>query len=229
MCDLSKPSAVFRAGRHAPAARRRATVALCVFAALTMVHPAVSRAQTFEIMPVVGWAWGGTQEFTLEPLRGSVHVDAATEYGVSLVGYGHDYAAEIIYTAQPSKAVVRVDGFGDIGSVDMSFHYILLQLMRQKPMGSVIPFASVGFGAAGFYAAGDNQWEFGFSAGGGIRKRFANGGSLRLTVRLLVPLEVVDNGFSFGAAGSGLGIGGPNALYQGDASLGYSFPIWTLR
>lgn len=209
--------------------RCRAALAPLVLVAYAILSPAVCGAQTFEVMPVVGWAWGGTQKFTLEPLRGSVHVDAATEYGVSLVGYGYDYAAEIIYTAQPSKAVVRLDGFGDIGSVDMSFHYILLQLMRQKPMGSMIPFASVGFGAAGFYAAGSNQWEFGFSAGGGIRKRFANGGSLRLTVRLLVPLEVVNNGFSFGAAGSGLSIGGPNALYQGDASLGYSFPVWTLR
>jgi len=200
-----------------------------LFSALALLAPAQARAQAIELMPTAGWAWGGTQKFTFEPLRGDVHIEAAPAYGLSLVAYGRDYAAEVMYSAQVTDVVVRVDGFGTIGSVDASIHYALLQLMRQIPMGRVSPFLSLGFGAAGLYAAGDAEWQFGFSAGAGARMVFGNGHSLRLTTRLLVPLEVVDNGFSFGAAGSGLGIGGPNALYQGDVSLGYSFPIWTFR
>lgn len=216
---------------HALGFRRGARRALPIVAlavALAACAPGLARAQAVELMPAAGWAWGGTQEFTIEPFHGTVHIEAAPEYGLSVVAYGSDYGAEVIYHAQITEVSVRVDGIGTIGSVDASIHYVLLQLMRQEAMGGVIPFVSVGFGATGLYAAGESEWQFGFSAGGGVRKRFGNGGSLRLSVRLLVPLEVVDNGFSFGAAGSGLGIGGPNALYQGDVSLGYSFPIWTL-
>ena len=194
-----------------------------------LLLPACARADELSLVPFAGWAWGGTQTFDLQTISGDIHVNAAPTYGASLAVYGYDYGTELIYHYQGSDALLRIDGVGEVGRVQVGLHYVLLQLIRQYPTKAWTPFITGGAGAAGLYAGHESDWQFALTLGCGVRKPFANGGSLRLMVRALVPLEFVQNGFSFGAGASGISLSGNHALYQGDVALGYTVPLWRSR
>jgi len=210
---------------------------------LVLLLPATARAGHIDVMPFAGYAWGGTEKFDFDlggsglDLRfsGDIHVNAAPEYGVSIAAYGRLFGAEVVYHVQPTEAVVRyrlqAAGVDTSGSetFDAATHYLLLQIIRQYPLGHWYPYVEAGVGATAAVAEGESSWDFGCSFGGGIRRQFENGGSLRLTVRMLAPLEITDDGFSFGAANSGVLVGGRNKFFQGDVHLGYSYPIWGRR
>ena len=194
-----------------------------------LLIPISGWADDIELTPLGGWVWGGTEKFDLGSIQGDIHIEAAPMYGGSVAIFGKLYGIEGMYHYQASEAVVRVDGAGEIGSVDMALNYALVQVIRQFPMRRVNPFLMVGVGGVGLYAGGDNTWEWAFTLGGGFRKPFANGTSVRLMVRMLAPVEFAENGFSFGAGNSGVVIGGTGSFFQGDVSLSYSVPIWSFR
>jgi hypothetical protein len=205
------------------------TLAWCLCVALVLLLPSATRADEISVVPMAGWAWGGTQEFDIPPFRGDVHIDASPAYGIALAAYGREYGAELAYDGQWSEALVRVDGLGELGRVDLSVQYILLQVLRQYPHGPWIPFLMAGAGGAALRAVDDTSWEVGLTLGAGLRRKFSNGCSLRLMARFLAPVPIEQGGFSFGASGTGLGIGGAEAIYQGDVSLGVVFPLWQRR
>jgi len=196
---------------------------------LALLLPTRALADQVDIMPSAGWVWGGTQKFDLGTARGDVHVNAAPGYGGTVSMYGRLYGVEAAYHTQGSRAVVRVDGLGEIGGVDVRFHYVVLQILRQYPLPGVTPFLVLGLGGGGLHALGKSDWDVVCTAGGGIRRPFGNGGSVRLTVRMLAPLEIARNGVSLGAANRGVVIGGRNSFFQGDVTLGYSTPLWRPR
>jgi hypothetical protein len=200
---------------------------LLVACLLALGSPAT--ADQLDVMPFAGMAWGGTQKFDLDPPKGDLHVQASPAFGVAVTAYGYDYGAEIVYHYQPTDLVVRIDGLGEVGGVEMSLQYILFQIVRQWRVADVTPFIVVGAGAAGLSLLGTSEWEFVCSLGTGVRYVFPSGSSLRLTARMLAPVELTDNGFSFGAGTGGITVGGSSSFFQGDAQLGFSIPIWRDR
>jgi len=193
---------------------------------LALLLPSRALADQVDLMPSAGWVWGGTQKFDLGTVRGDVHVNAALGYGGTVTMYGRLYGVEAAYHTQGSRAIVRVDGLGEIGGADVRFHYVVLQILRQYPLRGVTPFLVLGLGGGGLHALGTSDWDVVCTAGGGIRRPLRNGGSVRLTVRMLAPLEIARNGVSLGAANRGVVIGGKNSFFQGDVTLGYSTPLW---
>lgn len=209
--------------------------ALVCFLFMTCIAPLTARAEGIEVMPLLGYSWGGTQEFDIDSLgSGNIHLEAAVTYGLGVAMYGTRYGLDVMYHYQDTDAVVHFDGLFGFGPVDVpipvGIHNVVAQILWQFPVGGFSPYLLGGLGAQGLTAEDiDSEWQFAMSLGGGVRKVFHNGGSLRLTVRMIAPLEWTDNGTSFGASDQGVKIGGDSSFFQGDVNLGYSFPVWRLN
>jgi len=187
-----------------------------------------------EITGVVGWQYGGTQDFVGYSgySTGDFHADAAMDYGGTLSHFIKDaYAIEIAYTYQKTDLLVRPAGLPGAKVADLATHYIQLYGCRYVPVrpDKVDAFLMGGVGATcysptstvgGIPSNISSRWVTSFGIGGGLRLNTSDRIALRLQTRLLIPIQWSNSSFYFGSGGGSITVGGSSTLIQGDTTLG---------
>lgn len=214
-------------GRLSKSPTRRLTMAVAV-AALMCLPGLASAQREVQLIPQYGYLWGGTFDFT----GGSVHIDAAAEYGGTLaVPTQPGLWVEISYIYQASELIARPNGFQNSKLCDISTQYIEISGRRMAPsQGKAAPFVLGGLGMT-IYSPGDatfqgqnlgleSQYLLSFNMGGGVQIDMNEKIGLRLQARALIPVSWVSGGVYFGSGGGGVSVSGGSAIIQGDASLG---------
>lgn len=179
-----------------------------------------------EITGVVGWQYGGTQDFVSYTgySAGDFHANAAVNYGGTLSHFIQDaYAIEIAYTYQKTDLIVRPLNVAGVKIGDLSTHYIQLYGARYVPVrpDKVDAFLMGGVGATCYSVPGfQSRWVTSFGVGGGFRFNTSERVAVRLQTRILIPIQWANTGFYFGSGGANITVGGSSTLIQGDTSLG---------
>ena len=210
---------------HSVAAR----LSVAVLAAALLCLPGLASAQReIQIIPQFGYLWGGTYDFT----GGSVHINAAPEYGGTLaIPTQPGLYVELSYHYQSSDLIARPNGFPNSTLCSISTQYIEISGRRMAPsQGKAAPFVLGGLGMT-FYSPGnatfanqniglEGQYMLSFNMGGGVQVAMNDKIDLRLQARALIPVMWASGGVYFGSGGGGVSISGGSAILQGDASLG---------
>jgi hypothetical protein len=181
-----------------------------------------------ELIPTAGYLWGGTLDY----VSGSLHIEAAPEYGGMISAEVRpNYYAEIGYWYQGSEITARPRSLPNFTLCDLTTHYI--QLGGSRPLGTrgfgeggAVPFATGSLGVTIFdpsdIAPGiklNSMTVFSIAMGGGLRVDVNEKIALRMQARLLVPMQLWSSGIWFGTGGAGISAEG-TAIAQGDAFLG---------
>jgi opacity protein-like surface antigen len=205
--------------------RSLAVFALVGLAAGFAAGPAAAQKPPNELIPLVGYQWGGTLNYT----SGDVHANAAMNYGGILsVPVKPGYSLELSYTYQSTDLIARPNVGKTFKLLDLGTHYMQLSGRRDlaPPGQKTTPFVLGGLGATVFspssssFGTFNTQWLFSLNAGAGVNVAMNEKVGLRLQARLLLPINWVSGGVYFGSGGGGATISGGSAICQGDATLG---------
>jgi hypothetical protein len=199
---------------------------------LTMLPAAAwaQRAGDRQLTGQVGWQWGGTQDYTTYSgyPAGSVHAEAAMNYGGTFTAFMHEgQALEIAYSYQATDLIVRPTGIPSFKLADMACQTIHLNGLRMLPAGGgkAEPFVLGGLGTSVFSTQGySSRWLFSIAAGLGVMVPVNDRLGLRAQGRMIVPMSFSSGAFYFGNGGASISVSG-QAFLQGDASIGLSLKL----
>lgn len=185
--------------------------------AVALLVAAPARAQSVQITPFVGYAFGGSVRDTV--LEQSRSFDAALDYGGSLnFSISPTWRFEALYSRQATE----LGGEGLSPSFDVTIERYLAGFQEEKGEGNVRWFGTVWFGATRFVPGlGDFGSETKFSAavGLGVKTFPVKNVGLRLEARGFYTL-VKGEGGAFCANGTCLFAFSGTGLWQGDVSAG---------
>lgn len=186
-------------------------------AVLLVSLAAGARAQSVQISPFAGYAFGGSVRDTV--LDDSRSFDAALAYGGALsFRISESWRFELLYSRQPT----RIEG--GLGSpFDVTVERYLAGFQEEKgPTESVRWFGSVWLGATRFVPGLDGydaETKFGGGVGLGVKTFFGQNVGLRLEARGFYTLVKGEGGMAC-ANGTCLFAFSGNGLWQGDVSAG---------
>jgi hypothetical protein len=175
------------------------------------------RAQSVQITPFAGYAFGGSVRDAV--LDGERSFEPALAYGGAVsFPVSESWRFELFYSRQPT----RVEG-GVRPSFDVTIERYLAGFQEEKGEGERVRwFGSVWLGATRF-APGlggfDSETRFGGGVGLGVKTFFAKNVGLRLEARALYTL-VSGEGGVLCVSGDCLFVFSGNGLWQGDVSAG---------
>jgi len=203
----------------------RVTLGALALVAFLSVSTAHAQRST-ELTPFAGWMWGGTLDY----VDGSIHVNAAPNYGGMLsVEVRPSEFIDLSYWYQGADVIARPRGFPEFKFMKLGTHYIQAGGTKYlMPIGSnkVVPFATGGIGMTIFSPsnppAGVNvsgQTVFSLAVGGGLRFEVNEKVAVRAQARLLLPTQLWGASAWFGTGGGGVSVSG-TSIAQGDATLG---------
>jgi len=195
---------------------RHSTRALAV-ASLLLAVAAGARAQSVQITPFAGYAFGGSvRDAVLDESRS---FDAALAYGGALsFPMSESWRFELLYSRQETKLA---GGLGQ--SFDVTIERYLAGFQEEKGEGGNVRwFGTVWLGATRFVpgqAGFDAETKFGGGVGLGVKTFLAKNVGLRFEARGLYTL-VNGEGGVFCSNGSCLFAFSGRGLWQGDVSAG---------
>ena len=182
-----------------------------------LLGSAEARAQSVQITPFVGYAFGGSVRDTV--LDESRSFDAALAYGGSLsFPISESWRFELLYSRQETK----LSGEGLSPSFDVTIERYLAGFQEEKGEGNVRWFGTVWFGATRFVpglGGYDSETKFGAGVGLGVKTFPVKNVGLRFEARGLYTLVKGDGGVLC-ANGTCLFAFSGNGLWQGDVSVG---------
>lgn len=192
------------------------------------VLPLMSLAQV-EIVPQVGYMFGGTMSF----YEGQLRAGDGMSYGGSVIipeiTYGTDL--EINYTRMDSRVDFRsyynTPGFDD-ESFDVGINYIQIGALKTFGTSDMVrPFGSFSLGTTIFSPKVDykDAWRFSITLGAGAKIYLTDRIGIILRGRLLLPMYFGGVGFYMGTGGSGLSVNSFATFAQGDFSGGLIFSL----
>jgi len=178
--------------------------------------PSAAPAQSVQITPFAGYAFGGAvRDTALDEARS---FDAALAYGGALnFPIGETWRFELLYSRQPTQ----IEN-GPSPSFDVTIERYLAGFQEEKGEENVRWFGTVWLGATRFVpgAGGyDSVTKFGGGVGLGVKTFFAKNVGLRLEGRAFYTL-VKGEGGAFCVNGSCLFAFSGSGLWQGDVSAG---------
>lgn len=187
-----------------------------VLAALAFVAAAPAAAQSVQITPWAGYAYGGSVRDA--EFDESYSFDAAFAYGGAVnFRIGETWRFELLYSRQETKLQ------GGLGaSYDVTIERYLAGFQEEKGEENVRWFGTVWLGATRFIPGlgnFDSETKFGGGVGLGVKTFFAKNVGLRLEARGLYTLVKGDGGVLC-ANGTCLFSFSGNGLWQGDVSAG---------
>jgi hypothetical protein len=191
----------------------RASSALAV--SFLLVAAGEARAQSVQITPFAGWAFGGSVRDVA--LGESRSFDAALAYGGAIsFPMNEGWRFELLYSRQPTKLQN-----GPLPPLDVTIERYLGGFQEEKGEGNVRWFGTVWLGATRFVPGGgfDSVTKFGGGVGLGVKTFFAKNVGLRLESRAFYTL-VKGEGGAFCVNGSCLFAFSGSGLWQGDVSGG---------
>ncbi len=194
----------------------RSVKMLTALAVALLLGAAPARAQSVQITPFVGYAFGGSVRDTV--LDESRSFDAALDYGGTLsFPIGESWRFELLYSRQETKLA---NGLGP--SLDVTIERYMGGFQEEKGEGNVRWFGTVWFGATRFVpglGGFDSETKFGAGVGLGVKTFPAKNVGLRLEARGFYTL-VKGEGGAFCASGTCLFAFSGTGLWQGDVSAG---------
>jgi opacity protein-like surface antigen len=181
-----------------------------------LLGAAPARAQSVQITPFVGYAFGGSVRDTV--LEESRSFDAALDYGGTLsFPISESWRFELLYSRQETKLA------GGLGpSFDVTIERYLGGFQEEKGDERVRWFGTVWFGATRFIPGldgFDSETKFGAGVGLGVKTFPVKNVGLRLEARGFYTL-VKGEGGAFCANGTCLFAFSGTGLWQGDVSAG---------
>ena len=190
---------------------------------IALLFPVLAFSQGAEIVPFVGYMFGGSVNF----YEGKYKVTDGMDYGVSvLVPIRQVVDLEINYTRMDSEgkftAYPGYPGFTDKQTA-MSTNYFQIGTVKaitlQNP--KVVPFGSFSLGATWFdFTDFDDRVLFSITAGLGVKLMFSDHVGIMLRGRFMLPMFFGGVGFYAGTGGSGLSLNSYAAIIQGDFNAG---------
>ncbi|MCF6171683.1 MAG: hypothetical protein L3J31_00315 [Bacteroidales bacterium] len=190
---------------------------------ITLLFPVLAFSQGVEIVPFVGYMFGGSVNF----YEGKYKVTDGMNYGASiLVPIREIVDLEINYTRLDSEgkftAFAGFPGFTDKQTV-MSTNYFQIGMVKaiSKQNPKITPFGSFSLGATWFdFADYQDATLFSITAGLGVKFMFSKHVGIMLRGRFLLPMFFGGVGFYAGTGGSGLSLNSYAAIIQGDFNGG---------
>jgi len=200
---------------------------------LMLLVPAVASAQHVgdkEVSGLVGWQWGGTQEYANYAgyPAGDFHANANLNYAGAFTVFVRDYyGVEFNYSFQSTDLLVRPNSLPEVTLGKMTTQYIHAYGVRTMPMKEKVDgFVLAGLGATSFSAEGfETHWLFSVGAGLGVKIHTSDKLAIRLQSRMLLPIQWGETGLYFGTGGAGVSVGGGSSLIQGDVSAGLTIKL----
>lgn len=190
-----------------------------------------SRAATTDITLLGGWQYWGTKPVygALGYQRGDLHLNADVNYGAEITKHITPYkAVQVSYTYQSTDLVYRGSSAGsDLPIAPTAVQHIQAYAVRTMPQGDGLSaFVKGGLGASVYSPENyESVWRFSVGVGLGVEKRVGERVAVKLTQRLLFPIQYTTGGFYFGSGGSGISVSGGSTVIQGDTSLGLTFQL----
>ena len=195
----------------------RSVKMLTALAAALLLGATAAQAQSVQITPFVGYAFGGSVRDTV--LDESRSFDAALDYGGSLsFPISQGWRFELLYSRQATK----LSGDGLSPSFDVTIERYLCGFQEEKGEGNVRWFGTVWFGATRFVpglGGFDSETKFGAGVGLGVKTFPVKNVGLRFEARGFYTL-VKGEGGAFCANGTCLFAFSGTGLWQGDVSGG---------
>jgi len=194
----------------------RSVVMPAALALALLLGATPARAQSVQITPFVGYAFGGSVRDTA--LDESRSFDAALDYGGSLsFPISQSWRFELLYSRQATKLA---NGLGP--SLDVTIERYLGGFQEEKGEGNVRWFGTVWLGATRFVpglGGYDSPTKFGAGVGLGVKTFPVKNVGLRFEARGFYTL-VKGEGGAFCANGTCLFAFSGTGLWQGDVSAG---------
>jgi len=176
-----------------------------------------ARAQSVQITPFVGYAFGGSVRDTV--LDESRSFDAALDYGGTLnFAISESWRFELLYSRQETK----ISGNGLSPSFDVTIERYLAGFQEEKGEGNIRYFGTFWLGATRFVpglAGYDAETRFGGGVGLGVKTFPVKNVGLRFEARGFYTL-VKGEGGAFCSNGACLFAFSGTGLWQGDVSAG---------
>jgi len=191
--------------------------ALATATALLLAAAAGARAQSVQITPFAGYAFGGSvRDLAFDEERS---FDAALAYGGTVsFPISESWRFELLYSRQPTK----LKG-GLAPAFDVTIERYLAGFQEEKGEGgNVRPFGTIWFGATRFVPGlegFDATTKFGAGVGLGVKSFLTKNLGLRFEARGFYTLVKGDSG-SFCLNGECLVVFSGTGLWQGDVSGG---------
>ena len=195
---------------------------------IALLFPVLSFSQGAEIVPFVGYMFGGSVNY----YEGKYKITDGMDYGVSvLVPIQQVVDLEINYTRMDSEgkftANLGYPGYTD-KQTSMSTNYFQIGAVKaitlQNP--KVVPFGSFSLGATWFdFADYEDTWLFSITAGLGAKFMFSDRVGIMVRGRFMLPMFFGGVGFYAGTGGSGLSLNSYGAIIQGDFNAGLIIKI----
>ena len=194
----------------------RSVMIPAALAVTLLLGPPQARAQSVQITPFVGYAFGGSvRDAVLDESRS---FDAALAYGGALsFRISESWRFELLYSRQATKLA------GGLGpSFDVTIERYLAGFQEEKGEGNIRWFGTVWLGATRFVpglGGFDSETKFGGGVGLGVKTFPVKNVGLRFEARGFYTL-VKGEGGAFCANGTCLFAFSGTGLWQGDVSAG---------
>jgi opacity protein-like surface antigen len=164
-------------------------LAWILFAFLSSSTTAQYKRQQIEITPFGGYLFTGN----LQTLDGELKIDNSFDYGGVLnIRFSKDLLIELLYNRADTEVSLRKEYTNTTEYLfDMSVEYFQGGVLVETEPGPFRPFADFTIGATYFKPKDYNyegNWEFSFTAGGGIKYYFTRNIGVRAQWRFLVPI-----------------------------------------
>ena len=193
---------------------------------LTMLLPVLMSAQGVELMPFVGYMFGGSINY----VQGKLKVYDGMDYGISMLIPVRDVVdLELNWTEMDSKVTFSpYSNYPDFeyDESDLATHYFQVGVLKAFTHNEKVrPFGSFSLGATLFnvkeYA---DTWRFSITLGLGAKFMFSKHVGLMVRGRLMMPMYFGGVGgycgIGTGGSGCGLSLNGYASLFQGDFNGG---------
>ena len=190
---------------------------------IALLFPVLAFSQGAEIIPFVGYMFGGSVNF----YDGKYKITDGMDYGVSvLVPVRHVVDVEINYTRMDSEGKYTDYNFPSLNeTMDVSTNYFQIGVVKafSKNNPKITPFGSFSLGATWLDINDpqfDDVWMFSITAGLGVKFMFSDHVGVMLRGRFMMPMIFGGLGFYAGTGGSGISMNSYAAILQGDFNGG---------
>jgi opacity protein-like surface antigen len=209
---------------------------MMILAGLALALPQVvdgqqRRGNKIELVPIVGYQWGGGAAIRSQQTTGDIRFPSSIAYGLAAdFEVRRGAFVEAVVLAQPTTLEFREVGDVEFREVSdlTNWYFHIGGLYEAINSGQTKPFAVITLGATQMNPSATNlnsEWFFSFALGGGVKHYVSERVALRAQVRAWVNVISGGTGFWFGTGGGGVNTWISETLTQGEVSAGLVFVL----
>jgi opacity protein-like surface antigen len=182
------------------------------------------KRQKFELTPFAGYQLTSN----LQTFSGELKINNSFNYGAALdIRLSNDLMIELLYIRTETEVGLKKEFYQTVEKLfNMSVEYLQSGVQVETESGNFRPFAAFTIGATYFNPQDNNyegDWEFSFTAGGGIKYYFSNNIGVRAQWRFLVPIYFSSASIFCNNGYCGVIVSGGTYLLQYDLTAGLVF------